>query len=386
MQTIKERADLCRACEWNDGVVEKFIDTVVWRSRCKKCGCSGLSLERERCPIGKWENPDVPGPGKLPLRNLRRPGDVIAMTASIRDLQRQYPMQFDVSVHSFYPELFEGNPHVVSATKVGVDAEPDGCLAMSPDAIGGGTRQGKMHYIEAYHRQISNYANKPVTCGRLAPDLHLGREEMASWPGPIYGHYGFTGKYWVVFSGGAKEPDVKWWPTEYYQAVVDAFKDTTVFVQAGAKNGHHPPLDGAINMVGKTTLRQLMRLMYWSEGVISGNSMPMHMAAGLPWRTSQPKPCIVIGGGREDVVWYQYQHQQSFHTIGQIDCCASHGCWKARVNSRGLDDTGCCVHPTQGYAGCMAMIRPEEVVASIRRYYDSGFLEPTAKDCIEAWR
>jgi hypothetical protein len=96
----------------------------------------------------------------------------------------------------------------------------------------------------------------------------------------------------------------------------------------------------------------------------------MHMAAAFD------KPCVVIAGGREPPHWEMYPGHQFLHTIGQIDCCRHHGCWKARVQPTGDGDEerdgNLCRYPTsvggEPVARCMAMIEPIDVCRAIERY------------------
>ncbi|HVA46385.1 MAG TPA: hypothetical protein VNH11_08430 [Pirellulales bacterium] len=124
-----------------------------------------------------------------------------------------------------------------------------------------------------------------------------------------------------------------------------------VFVQIGAAEHSHPPLDNVVDLRGKTDHRQLIRLVYHSSGVLTGVSYPMHLAAAVPCRPLAPqaepaspnrqafhegrdptqiprrsahgvsglrlRPCVVINGGREPPHWEQYPGHQFLHTIGR---------------------------------------------------------------------
>ena len=47
---------------------------------------------------------------KLILTNFQSPGDVLMLTAAVRDLHRCYPNQFQTDVRTSCPELWEQNP------------------------------------------------------------------------------------------------------------------------------------------------------------------------------------------------------------------------------------------------------------------------------------
>ena len=74
----------------------------------------------------------------------------------------------------------------------------------------------------------------------------------------------------------------QWWDVERCQAVVDHFRGRIQFVQCGeAGKGHvHPPLEGVINLVGRTDLRQIVRLIYHAQGIVCPVTFFMHAARG----------------------------------------------------------------------------------------------------------
>jgi hypothetical protein len=172
---------------------------------------------------------------------------------------------------------------------------------------------------------------------------------------------------------------------------VDHFAGRIVFVQCGEAKDWHPPLRKVVNLVGGTSLREFMRVLYHAEGVICGVTFAMHLAAALPARDGKSlRPCVVVAGGREPPHWELYPGHQFLHTVGALDCCASGGCWKSRcqpVGDGSADDADLCVRPVTTAGGvqvgrCMEMITPRRVAEAIELYYDGGVLryesEPAA--------
>jgi len=49
---------------------------------------------------------------KLILTNYQPPGDVVMLTAAVRDLHRCHPGQFLTDVRTDYPQLWENNPYL----------------------------------------------------------------------------------------------------------------------------------------------------------------------------------------------------------------------------------------------------------------------------------
>ncbi len=49
---------------------------------------------------------------KLILRNFQSPGDILMLTAAVRDLHRCHPRQYVIDVRSPCPDLWLNNPYL----------------------------------------------------------------------------------------------------------------------------------------------------------------------------------------------------------------------------------------------------------------------------------
>jgi ADP-heptose:LPS heptosyltransferase len=132
----------------------------------------------------------------------------------------------------------------------------------------------------------------------------------------------------------------------------------------------HTPLKGVVNFLGRTDLRQLIRLTYHAQGVLCGLTMLMHLAAAFE------KPAVILAGGREPKPWNQYPLQVQLNSVGQLPCCRTASCWKSRT-IRLADDAHqnqadkLCEQPvlTEPPAPrCMAQISPAEVAEAILKF------------------
>lgn len=297
----------------------------------------------------------------LILVNHCSPGDVLMLTAAVRDLHAAHPGRFRTAVETQCPDLWLNNPHVTAAAELGSGAMHIECH--QPPLLNRCNEQPR-HYIEAAHDLLSQRLDVNVPLTRFAPDVHLTQEEMAEPP------CGVTGRYWLIVAGGKQDVTVKWWPGEHYQRVVDALAGAVRFVQVGGKEHHHVALRGVVNLVGDTSLRELVQLVYHSDGVVCPVTCAMHLAAAFD------KPCVVIAGGREPPHWEMYPTHQFLHTIGQLPCCRTGGCWRARVvalnDGDAQRDGSLCDLPVNGdgvaHAKCMVMIEPGEVIGAVRKY------------------
>ena len=123
--------------------------------------------------------------------------------------------------------------------------------------------------------------------------------------------------------------------------MIDHFRGRLLFVQVGEAHHHHPALDGVVDLRGRTSLRQLIRLMYHAQGAVSAVSLLMHLAAAVDVKPGMPKnrPCVVVAGGREPPHFTAYPHHQFIHTVGALACCDNGGCWKSRTLPLGDGDS-----------------------------------------------
>jgi ADP-heptose:LPS heptosyltransferase len=318
---------------------------------------------------------------KLLLRNHQSPGDVLMLTAAVRDLHRANPSQFITAVETNCPQLWENNPRVVP---LGTMGPPDRVIDCGYPLIHESNRR-PFHFIHGFAQDLERQLGVPVPVSEFRGDVHLGPKEVDE-PSPVE-LAGYSGRYWVVVNGGKLDLTAKWWPSDYFQTVVDHFAGRIQFVQCGNGFDWHPPLRRVISLVGRTDLRAFIRVVHHADGVICPVTFAMHLAAAVPAAVGRPllRPCVVVAGGREPTHWEMYPHHQFFHTIGALDCCATGGCWKSRCQPVGdgdPSDHNLCPRPTRVGDGpfiaqCMTMITPQRVIDAMEIYCQRSDSVPT---------
>ena len=319
--------------------------------------------------------------GKYIIEFSLAPGDVIVSTALIRDLKRTYPdYQFDFRTN--VSSMLIGNPHLTPLQDNDPDVEVVKLCYM--EQMRKATTGDSLHFIEAFHRDFTAKTGLPVEALEAKPDLHMTIRERLEPP--------VSGRYWVVMGGGKADFTVKHWEYTRYNEVVDRLHAYGLrFVQTGAtKKGHtHPRIDQALPLVGWGYMRELVNLIYHSEGVICPLTCGMHIAAAFD------KPCVVIAGGRESASWTAYCNgfdnfpkappvkveHQFLHTVGRLSCCERSGCWRNKVVQTDEDKNVCTKLATRpiGYQPlplCMDMITVDHVVEAVLSYYEKGLLAP----------
>jgi ADP-heptose:LPS heptosyltransferase len=310
---------------------------------------------------------------KLILSNFQAPGDIVMLTAAIRDLHISYPKQFVTDVRTACPQLWENNPYITRLDDKEITTKKILChypLIHKSNEL-------PYHFIHGFSDYLNKKLNLQIRPAAFKGDIHLSKEEEQG-KSQVHEIAGIDIPFWIVVSGGKTDFTAKWWSSERYQSVVDHFRGRICFVQIGEKGHHHPPLNGVIDLRGKTNLRELVKLVYHAQGVITPVSLPMHLAAAVKTKAGAAKQraCVVVAGGREPVHWEEYPGHQFIHTIGALSCCETGGCWKSRVKPL-YDGSGndrpqsLCVDVVNNLPRCLDMITPEEVIKRVEWYFNN---------------
>ena len=314
---------------------------------------------------------------KLILRCGYSPGDIVILTAAVRDLHRSYPGQFLTDVRTRCDELLEHNPHLVKLE----DADPSVEELDCNYPLINDSNETPHHCLHGFAQFLSERLKVNVCPSVFRGDIHLSAEEKA-WYSQVHEVAGREIPFWIVAAGGKYVVTIKWWETRRYQEVVDHFRGRIQFVQVGELGHHHPRLSGVIDLRGKTDLRQLVRLVHHAQGVLCSVTALMHLCAAVETRPGCPshRPCVVVAGGREPAHWEAYPNHQFIHTNGALACGASGGCWKDRVVPlRDGDPRDHVRHRCEDVVGglprCLGMITPAEVARRIELYFAGGALQ-----------
>lgn len=262
------------------------------------------------------------------LRNSQSPGDIVMLTAAVRDLHKTHPGKFATQMKTSAKALWEHNPHVAAFPLDEKSAETVSCSYPLIHR----SNTGPWHFIHGFTQHLGEQLGVRIDPTEFKGDIHLSANERR-WMSQVQEITGVGVPFWIVASGGKFDFTAKWWAQQRYQEVVDHFSGRILFVQVGEKSHHHPALHGVLDLRGKTDMRQLVRLVYHAQGVLCPVTLLMHLAAAVPVRPGMPKnrPCVVVAGGREPAQWEAYPHHQYLHTNGALPCCDQGGCWKSRV-------------------------------------------------------
>ena len=282
------------------------------------------------------------------------------------------PGRFLLSYKGYHPAIFENNPYIVEM------GDHEGQLVDTDYGYGlsGFNRDGRYmggagrpyHFIHAFVEDLSKKLGVYIELQDFRPDLYLSDAEREPWPG-LPEHY-------VYLNCGRKADfTAKLYSTHRFQQMVNALHKEIAFVQVGAANDFHPVLENTINLVGQTNLRQTMQIMHRATAVVTANSFPMHLAAGVPTPTGALRPCIVLAGQREQAQWCRYPGHTLLGTDGRLKKCPvlpAMACWRNKVVKVDSDNSVCWA-PMADEVGqpipeCLHRVSADDLIRAVRAW------------------
>jgi ADP-heptose:LPS heptosyltransferase len=307
------------------------------------------------------------------------------LTAAVRDLHRANPGRFQTDVRTSAEALWQENEDLTSLSESDSAVE---VIDMHYPLIHQ-CNQRPYHFIHGYAQHLEQKLDVSVPITEFRGSVQISdHEKRLPCPGI---ELGVPERFWILVAGGKYDYTAKWWNPASFQKVVDHFAGRITFVQCGEAGHWHSPLNGVVNLIGKSTLRDFVRLMYHADGVVCPVTFAMHLAAAVESKPGRPphRPCVVVAGGREPAHWESYTHHQFLSTNGALSCCLEGGCWKSRCQLVGdgdaKDHDNICTSPVQispdlRIPKCMDMITPEDVIRRIELYYQGGVLQYAVKN------
>lgn len=296
---------------------------------CEHWRALPLAPQQGHCAIGAYRRPsrgtclrckqrkEIEPVTDIVLRNFQGAGDQVLLTGTLRDLHAAYPDRFRIGVECWGKELFWHHPHLTPREQLAPNARVVIVESMA-------AADDELHLTRHFNRMLSEAIGLHIPTRKLGGDIHLSYAEKQQ-PHPFDEE-----PYWMLWAGGHWGFTTKLWNPLHHQAVVDHFRGKLRFVQAGAKDHFHPRIDGARDLVGQTSMREMVMLMYHAEGGVGPISFGMHLAAGVPVKLGAPlrRPYVVVAGGREGPAIFQYPNHHVLQTVGKYRCCLGGACWK----------------------------------------------------------
>jgi len=340
-------------------------------------------------------------PTKVILHNRQAIGDILMFTCAVRDFKAAYP-EVKIKVQSTAMHLWDYNPNLEPAQWPSIpidpveenrgDAKPTPSeiqkwtrelipkaieqdrpikLYIGPSKATNASNRTGLHFANGYRQSIEEMLGIDIPQGPIRPDVYMSEKEYKEKPL-------VEPPYWLITAGEKGDWTCKTFYQHRWQEVVSALPDIK-FVQLGAKGHPHPELKGrnVVNFIGETQgkydgIRRLFNLFNYCEGSMGLVSFQMHLAAAFG------KPCVVVAGAREPVSFTRYNGHQYLSSDGCLPCSldnqgAPGACWFCKIERcpETDDEFG------QKVPRCVHIIKTEEVVRAVQKYYEGGRLHET---------
>jgi hypothetical protein len=252
-------------------IMEEMVDAI----------CQHAEIDNPNIKTGLEKVPAVVSKGKVPdqivFKNRQAIGDILTMTAGIRDFKKAFP-NTEVGIITTAMHIWDHNPNVNLALK-----DPDKILEVGPGHLTNKSNRSDLHMCNAFRVDIENKLGVSIPQGDIRPDIWMTEEEYNRPPL-------IEGPYWIIVVGGEPGWPVKMYPEERWQEVVDSLPNIQ-FVQIGVSKHPWPHLKNVIDYIGKTEdrdtgLRDLFNLFLNAQGSLGLVSMHMHLSAAFQ------NPCV----------------------------------------------------------------------------------------------
>lgn len=296
----------------------------------------------------------------IALKNRLALGDNVVATALYRDLYNY--MNGEVEIVPIVPSAYNGlfmNAPWLPKQRLGIAAQKAD-LIIDCDKIACTKAyflNGK-HYVQQAIDWLAARLYLPLIPEKLSGSIYLTDNEKQR-PN--------IEPYWLMLAGGKMDLTVKLYP--HYQAVVDLLPNIK-FMQIGHKKDHHPKLKNVIYRVdNNSSVRDLVKLIYHSEGVVCPITAAGHIAGCFN------KPAVILAGGYEPAGYIGYENQTIMSKIGQLECCKERAClkcWAQPRENRPYNADNECLHKVNlnnfNFAQCMNETTPEQIAKAILSY------------------
>lgn len=151
-------------------------------------------------------DPGASGMKKLILTNFQSPGDIIMLTAAVRDLHRCYPGRFLTDVRTSCPALWEHNPWLTPLDERDPDVEVVACEYPLIHR----SNQEPVHFLWGFAEFLNEHLGLQIRVTEFKGDVHISNEEK-HWFSKVEEIKGSNTPFWLITSGGKRDFTIKWW-------------------------------------------------------------------------------------------------------------------------------------------------------------------------------
>ena len=204
-------------------------------------------------------------------------GDVVVMSAVVRDIELAYPGRYSIFTTGHFQSLWKNFPNVTPASLPGRGRFIDMSYQHKIDQARAGS---KKHFLTSFYEIVEEKLGIKIPMTKASGHLLI----TPGVTSPV------SGKYWVSAPGGKTDLTTKIWLPSRHQKVVDILASKGIrCVQAGGNFAEHvnPILTNVTQALNATRdIEDFFALIAGAEGVICGITSLMHIAAVFD------KPCV----------------------------------------------------------------------------------------------
>ncbi|HEX7377460.1 MAG TPA: hypothetical protein VF278_10125, partial [Pirellulales bacterium] len=110
---------------------------------------------------------------QLILQSFQSPGDIVMLTAAVRDLHLAYPGEFQTDVRTSVPAIWENNPRLTALEEGAADVQS---IDMHYDLVNQ-SNTAPYHFVHGYVRHLEQRLGLRIPVTRFHGEIHLAAIE-----------------------------------------------------------------------------------------------------------------------------------------------------------------------------------------------------------------
>ena len=164
---------------------------------------------------------------RLILQNFQSPGDILMLTAAVRDLHHTFPGEFQTDVRTPCPALWENNPYLTPLD----EGDPGVRVVDCEYPLVHESNHAPYHFIHGFRLFLNETLGLDIRPGPSAATSTCATRRRTGCPRWTRSPAHANSRFWFIVSGGKTDFTAKWWDPARSQQVVDHFRGRIRFVQ-----------------------------------------------------------------------------------------------------------------------------------------------------------
>lgn len=141
---------------------------------------------------------------RLILKNFRSPGDIVMLTAAVRDLHQCYPNQFATDVRTPCPHFWENNPYISELD----ENDPEVTVIQCEYPLIHQSNQAPCHFIHGFIEFLNERLGLNIKPTAFKGDIHISNLEK-SWISQVEEITGKDTPFCIIVASGKHDFTIK---------------------------------------------------------------------------------------------------------------------------------------------------------------------------------